>query len=98
MPTKRDSETDGAETTTTKAVAVETTGTTRASLVLLRLLRAAQPASRAELARRLGVNRSTVTDTFKPLIASGVVREDALQPTTPGAGRALGRPAAALSF
>src|ERR671933_928617 len=97
MPTKRDSETSDAEASTTKAVAVETTSTTRAALVLLRLLRAAQPASRAELARRLGVNRSTVTDTFKPLIAAGLVREDALPPQN-GAGRALGRPAAALSF
>ena len=69
----------------------------RASVMLLRLLRASQPISRADLARRLGVNRSTVTDTFKPLIAAGLVREDALPPPG-GAGRALGRPAAALSF
>jgi predicted NBD/HSP70 family sugar kinase len=70
----------------------------RATVMLLRLLRAAQPVSRAELARRVGVNRSTVTDTFKPLIASGVVREEAVHPPAPGAGRAQGRPAAALSF
>ncbi|HWW75484.1 MAG TPA: ROK family transcriptional regulator, partial [Pyrinomonadaceae bacterium] len=69
----------------------------RAGVMLLRLLRAAQPISRADLARRLGVNRSTVTDTFKPLIAAGLVREDALPPPN-GTGRALGRPAAALSF
>ena len=69
----------------------------RASVMLLRLLRAAQPISRADLARRLGVNRSTVTDTFKPLIAAGLIREDALPPPN-GTGRALGRPAAALSF
>jgi predicted NBD/HSP70 family sugar kinase len=73
-------------------------GPARASVMLLRLLRASQPISRADLARRLGVNRSTVTDTFKPLIAAGLVREDALQTATPGTGRALGRPAAALSF
>jgi predicted NBD/HSP70 family sugar kinase len=66
--------------------------------MLLRLLRAAQPISRAELARRVGVNRSTVTDTFKPLIAAGVVREDSVSPAVPGAGRSLGRPPAALSF
>ena len=43
--------------------------------LLLKLLRATQPISRIELARRLGVNRSTVTDLFKPLIAASIVRE-----------------------
>ena len=66
-----------------------------ASRMLLRLLRAAQPVSRVELARRLGVNRSTVTDTFKPLIAAGVVLEEAIQ--YDGA-RHLGRPPAGLYF
>ncbi|MFL6337352.1 MAG: ROK family protein [Pyrinomonadaceae bacterium] len=66
--------------------------------MLLRLLRAAQPVSRAELARRVGVNRSTVTDAFKQLIAAGVVREEPLQQPAPGESRALGRPALALSF
>jgi predicted NBD/HSP70 family sugar kinase len=66
--------------------------------MLLRLLRAAQPISRAELARRVGVNRSTVTDTFKPLIAAGVVREEALSVPAPGASRNLGRPPTALTF
>jgi predicted NBD/HSP70 family sugar kinase/transcriptional regulator with XRE-family HTH domain len=69
----------------------------RAARVMLRLLRAAQPVSRAELARRLGLNRSTVTDTFKPLVASGVVLEES--PQAPGvASRQTGRPAAGLSF
>ena len=69
----------------------------RATVILLRLLRAAQPISRAELARRVGVNRSTVTDTFKPLIAAGIVREESVnQPT--GTGRSLGRPPTALTF
>ena len=63
--------------------------------MLLRLLRAAQPVSRVELARRLGVNRSTVTDTFKPLIASGLVREE-VEPGAPD--RAVGRPPVALYF
>lgn len=75
-----------------------TSGPAKASLMLLRLLRSAQPLSRAELARRLGVNRSTVTDTFKPLIAAGVVREEAIQSTQPNGARSLGRPAVALSF
>src|SRR5205085_10682159 len=92
MSTTRDAATLAAEATTQKAAAAESPSPTRAALMLLKLLRAAQPASRAELARRLGVNRSTVTDTFKPLIASCVVREEALQPT-PGAARVLGRPA-----
>jgi len=73
-------------------------GPARATVMLLRLLRAAQPLSRAELARRVGVNRSTVTETFKPLVAAGLVREEPLQPAVHGAGRSLGRPAAALSF
>src|SRR5215213_11264107 len=78
--------------------ATDAAGPARASVMLLRLLRAAQPISRAELARRLGVNRSTVTDTFKPLIAAGVVREEAVQLPRQDGARALGRPAVALSF
>jgi predicted NBD/HSP70 family sugar kinase len=70
----------------------------KATLMLLRLLRAAQPISRAELARRVGVNRSTVTDAFKQLIAAGVVREEPTQQPAPGTNRALGRPALALSY
>ncbi|MFL6256574.1 MAG: ROK family protein [Pyrinomonadaceae bacterium] len=70
----------------------------KATLMLLRLLRAAQPISRAELARRVGVNRSTVTDAFKQLIADGVVREEPSQQPAPGMNRALGRPALALSY
>jgi predicted NBD/HSP70 family sugar kinase len=70
----------------------------KATLMLLRLLRAAQPISRAELARRVGVNRSTVTDAFKQLIAAGVLREEPTQQPAPGANRALGRPALALSY
>jgi predicted NBD/HSP70 family sugar kinase len=73
-------------------------GPAKATLMLLRLLRAAQPISRAELARRVGVNRSTVTDAFKQLIASGLVREEPAEQLTPGASRALGRPALSLSF
>ena len=89
---------DAARRPHTATHAADTTGPARASVMLLRLLRAAQPLSRAELARRLGVNRSTVTDTFKPLVAAGVVREEAVQPPQPNGARVLGRPAAALSF
>src|SRR5829696_3911541 len=70
----------------------------KATVMLLRLLRAAQPISRAELARRVGVNRSTVTDTFKPLIAAGVVREESVITPPAGASRGLGRPPTALTF
>jgi predicted NBD/HSP70 family sugar kinase len=44
---------------------------------MLRIVRAAQPISRIDLARRLEVNRSTVTEIVTPLIASGVLREAA---------------------
>jgi predicted NBD/HSP70 family sugar kinase len=82
-----------------QTAAAEAPAPARATVMLLRLLRAAQPISRAELARRVGVNRSTVTDTFKPLIAAGVVREEGTPaPAAPGAHRSLGRPPLALSF
>ena len=79
------------------AGASDAPGPARATVILLRLLRAAQPISRAELARRVGVNRSTVTDTFKPLIAAGIVREEPVNPPS-GTGRTLGRPPTALTF
>jgi len=63
--------------------------------LLLRIIRAAQPISRADLARRLGVNRSTVTDIVRPLLDSGVLREGA--PEQAGDGRA-GRPPIGLSL
>jgi predicted NBD/HSP70 family sugar kinase len=78
--------------------AAEQSAPAKSALMLLRLLRATQPTSRAEMARRLGVNRSTVTDTFKPLVASGLVREEEAQPVPPGKARPLGRRATALSF
>ncbi|HEX8142766.1 MAG TPA: ROK family transcriptional regulator [Pyrinomonadaceae bacterium] len=65
--------------------------------MLLRLLRAAQPISRVELARRLDVNRSTVTELVKPLIAAQVVREEPLRQES-RASRSSGRPAIGLSF
>lgn len=62
---------------------------------LLRIVRAAQPISRADLARRLGVNRSTVTDIVRPLLDAGVLSEGA--PEQSGVGRA-GRPPIGLSL
>lgn len=44
---------------------------------LLRLIRAAQPITRIEIASRLGIDRSTVTENVRPLIAQGILREDA---------------------
>lgn len=62
---------------------------------LLRIVRAAQQISRADLARRWGANRSTVTEIVKPLIASEVLREAASEKMV--AGR-RDRPAIRLSL
>jgi len=56
---------------------------------VLRIVRAAQPISRVDLARRLEVRRSAVTEIVKPLIASGVLCEAAPEQ---GAARRVGRP------
>jgi predicted NBD/HSP70 family sugar kinase len=64
--------------------------------MLLRLIRALQPISRIEIARRLDVNRSTITDIVKPLIKSGTVREESYQPSD--ANRTQGRPPIGLLF
>ncbi|MCY7375326.1 MAG: ROK family transcriptional regulator, partial [Pyrinomonadaceae bacterium] len=64
--------------------------------MLLRLLRAAQPLSRVEIARRLNVNRSTITDITKPMINSGRLFEGAIESTENV--RAQGRPPVGLSF
>jgi predicted NBD/HSP70 family sugar kinase len=66
--------------------------------MLLRLVRAAQPISRIELARRLDVNRSTVTDIFKPLINAGTLREEPLQSDSANVNRSQGRPPVGVSF
>lgn len=63
---------------------------------LLRLIRALQPIPRVEIARLLGVNRSTVTDIVKPLIARGIIREDSV--AADDANRTQGRPPIALYF
>lgn len=62
---------------------------------MLRIVRAAQPISRVDLARRLDVNRSTVTVMVTPLIASGILREAA--PEQAAATR-RGRPPIGLSL
>lgn len=60
--------------------------------MLLRLIRAAQPITRTEIADRLKIDKSTVTEIVKPLMDRGLLREVALE--TAAAGR---RPRA-LSF
>jgi len=61
---------------------------------ILRIVRAAQPISRADLARRLEVNRSKVTEIVKPLLASDVLCETASEQPA----RGLGRPPIGLSL
>lgn len=63
---------------------------------LLKIVRAAQPISRADLARRLDVNRSTVTEIVRPLLDADVLREKptfSLSRTTQ-----VGRPPIALTL
>ncbi len=57
-----------------------TPGVSRKGNQLLRLIRAAQPITRVEIAERLRIDKSTVTENVKPLIVSGVLREDSLPP------------------
>ena len=52
--------------------------TSRKGNQLLRLIRAAQPITRTEIAERLSIDKSTVTENVKPLIASGIIREESL--------------------
>lgn len=54
--------------------------------LLLRLLRAAQPVSRTEIAERLNIDKSTVTEVVKPLLDTGILREEKLPPAK-GQGR-----------
>src|SRR5258706_10809218 len=72
--------------------AITSSDTARA---MLRIVRAAQPISRVDLARRLEVNRSTVTVIVTPLIASGVLREAAAEQTV---ATRRGRPPIGLSL
>ncbi len=59
---------------------------------MMRLIRAAQPITRTQIAARLNIDKSTVTENAKPLIASGVLREQSI----PRDGQ--GRAARVLSF
>lgn len=68
----------------------------RAKRLLLRMLWAAQPVSRIELARFININRSTATEIFKPLINSGVILEKPL--ATKDITLPVGRPPIGLAF
>lgn len=52
--------------------------------LLLRLIRAAQPITRTEIANRLDIDKSTVTENVKPLINAGILREETLEVTGQG--------------
>ena len=52
--------------------------------LLLRLIRAAQPITRTDIADRLKIDKSTVTEVVRPLIDRGILREEVLEPGTPG--------------
>lgn len=64
--------------------------------LMLRLLRALQPVSRIEMAERLGVNRSTITEICKPLIMNGMLIEEPI--LTDKKYRLQGRPRVGLSL
>jgi predicted NBD/HSP70 family sugar kinase len=64
----------------------------RKSGLLLRLIRAAQPITRTEIATRLEIDKSTVTENVKPLIESGLIREEVLE------NKGQGRNPRVLSF
>ena len=59
---------------------------------MMRLIRAAQPITRTQIAARLNIDKSTVTENAKPLIASGILREQSV----PADGQ--GRASRVLSF
>ncbi|MEQ1604083.1 MAG: ROK family transcriptional regulator [Pyrinomonadaceae bacterium] len=66
--------------------------TSRKGNQLLRLIRAAQPITRTEIAERLSIDKSTVTENVKPLIVQGIIREESL------AAEGLKRRSRVLSF
>ncbi|HEX9962149.1 MAG TPA: ROK family transcriptional regulator, partial [Pyrinomonadaceae bacterium] len=70
-----------------------TSNVARKGNLLLRLIRAAQPISRTEIASRLGIDKSTVTENVKPLLAAGILREETLE-----SDALKGRKARVLSF
>jgi predicted NBD/HSP70 family sugar kinase len=72
-----------------------TPNTTKKSSLLLRLILAAQPITRTEIAERLGIDKSTVTENVKPLISAGILREETSEAD---AAKSQGRRPRVLSF
>lgn len=68
---------------------------TKKGSLLLRLIRASQPITRTEIANRLEIDKSTVTENVKPLITAGILREETLEADI---SRGQGRKPRALSF
>lgn len=77
----------------TELVRASAPGSARKGNQLLRLIRAAQPITRTEIAVRLGVDKSTVTENVKPLIDEGILHEEILEADGNG-----GRRSRVLSF
>ena len=46
--------------------------------LLLRMIRAAQPVTRTDIVDRLKIDKSTISENIKPLIESGIIREDSI--------------------
>lgn len=67
-------------------------GAAKKGYLLLKLIRACQPISRTDIAQRLGVDKSTVTEYVKPLIGKGYLREQPIE------GKGQGRKPVGLSF
>jgi predicted NBD/HSP70 family sugar kinase len=68
----------------------------KGNLLLLHLIRAAQPISRVEIASRLEIDKSAVTDYVKPLLANKILREETPDAAATDAGK--GRRTRVLSF
>lgn len=73
----------------------QTVNPAKTARLALRLIRASSPISRVELATRLGVHRSTITEICNPLINSGFLTEVTI-PVKNGA-RSQGRPRIGLT-
>ncbi len=63
--------------------------------LLLKLIRAKQPITRTEIAKLLAIDKSTVTENVKPLLAAGILLESTVETETP---QGQGRKPRALAF
>lgn len=74
----------------------ETGNLAKTTQLVLRLIRAGQPISRVELAHRIGVNRSTITEICNPLLAANLLSEVPI--STTNVSRPQGRPRIGLTL